>query len=97
MIGREGGKRCRAAKKDSPKCRLTISSGERTAVRFMREGQRSSISMYVDISRNCAADGKAACPTAASDATWAPANVGLGLRKGRNSSAMRAGSTGHRL
>jgi len=45
--------------------------------------------MYVDISRNCAVDGKADCPKAAGDSTWAPAKVGLGLRKGRNSSAMR--------
>src|SRR5216684_2406978 len=97
MIGREGGKRCRAAKKDSPKCRPTISSGERTAVRLMREFQRSNISMYVDICCDCTADGKAGCPRDEGDSTWVPAKVGLGLRKGLNSSAMRAGSTGSRL
>ena len=43
-------------KSDSPKWRVTISSGLRTAVRLMRAFQRSSISMYIDIDRNCAGD-----------------------------------------
>src|ERR1022692_931862 len=44
------GKRCVAAKRDSPKWRVTISSGLRMAVRLMRAFQRRSISTYIDIS-----------------------------------------------
>jgi len=44
------GKRWRAAKRDSPKWRVTIFSGSRMAVRLMRAFQRRSISIYVDIS-----------------------------------------------
>jgi hypothetical protein len=43
------GKRWRAKKKDSPKWRVTISSGWRMAVRLMRAFQRSNRSMYIDI------------------------------------------------
>src|ERR1700682_1356466 len=43
------GKRWRARKKDSPKWRVTISSGWRMEVRLMRAFQRSNRSMYVDI------------------------------------------------
>jgi len=43
------GKRWRAAKKDSPKWRVTISSSLRMAVRLTRAFQRSSRSIYVDI------------------------------------------------
>ena len=43
------GNRWRAANRDSPKWRVTISSGSRMAVRLMRAFQRRSISMYVDI------------------------------------------------
>src|SRR5579863_5963803 len=47
------GNRWRAAKRDSPKWRVTISSGSRIPVRLMREFQRRSISMYVDILESC--------------------------------------------
>src|ERR1700694_5244954 len=43
------GKRWRARKKDSPKWRVTISSGWRMAVRLIRAFQRSNRSMYIDI------------------------------------------------
>ena len=43
------GNRCWAAKRDSPKWRVTISSSLWMAVRLMRAFQRWSISMYVDI------------------------------------------------
>jgi len=43
------GNKWRAANRDSPKWRVTISSGSRMAVRLMREFQRRSTSMYVDI------------------------------------------------
>jgi len=42
-----------AAKRLSPKWRVTMSSGSRMAVRLMRAFQRSSISMYVDICWSC--------------------------------------------
>src|SRR5713226_4882805 len=48
-VVRAEGKRWRAANRDSPKWRVTIWSGSRTAVRLMRAFQRRSISMYVDI------------------------------------------------
>jgi hypothetical protein len=56
--GARGGERERfcAAKMDSPKCRVTICSGSRTAVRFSFRFQRSSISMYVDIFVSCASE-----------------------------------------
>jgi hypothetical protein len=43
------GNKRRAAKRLSPKWRVTISSGVRMAVRLKREFQRWSRSMYVDI------------------------------------------------
>ncbi len=43
------GNTCCAAKRLSPKWRVTISSSLRMAVRLMRAFQRRSISMYVDI------------------------------------------------
>src|SRR6266581_1643260 len=43
------GNSMRAANRDSPKWRVTMSSGSRKAVRLMRAVQRTSISMYVDI------------------------------------------------
>ena len=46
---RVSGNKWRAKKKDSPKWRVTISSGSRMAVRLMRAFQRSNRSMYVDI------------------------------------------------
>ena len=46
---RASGNKWRAKKKDSPKWRVTISSGSRIAVRLMRAFQRSNRSMYVDI------------------------------------------------
>jgi len=42
-------KRWWARKNDSPKWRVTISSGLRIAVRLMRAFQRSSKSMYIDV------------------------------------------------
>src|SRR5215475_12569439 len=45
--------KCRAAKSDSPKWRVAISSGVRMAVKLMRAFQRSSRSMYVDICSSC--------------------------------------------
>src|ERR1700739_2061003 len=50
----DAGNRLRAANKDSPKWRVTISSGLRTAVRLVRAFQRTSISTYIDIAESCA-------------------------------------------
>lgn len=47
--------RCEAAKKDSPKCRVTISSGSRTAVRFILRFHFRRRSTYIDIFCSCAA------------------------------------------
>src|SRR5207237_10365511 len=59
------GNRRRAANKDSPKWRVTISSGWRTAVRLMRAFPRRSISMYIDVDYNFEAERIAACPASA--------------------------------
>src|SRR5579863_8824382 len=71
------GKSWRAAKRDSPKWRVTISSGWRMAVRLMRAFQRSNRSMYVDIFCRSLVVSR-----------WSSA----GPRKGWSRSAMRAGS-----
>ena len=56
-IAEEGrGNRCWAAKRLSPKWRVTISSSSWIAVRLMRAFQRWSISMYVDIWFSCAGE-----------------------------------------
>jgi len=53
----EEGNRWRAKKKDSPKWRVTICCGSRTAVRLMRAFQRSNRSMYIDIFARCTSAG----------------------------------------
>jgi hypothetical protein len=68
------GKSWRAANRDSPKWRVTISSGWRTAVRLMRAFQRTSRLMYVDMLRRSLVV-----------SLWSLA----GPRKGWRSSAMR--------
>src|SRR5438309_6833435 len=59
------GNRRRAANKDSPKWRVRISSGWRTAGRFIWAFQRSSRLMYIDIDFNCEAERIAVCPASA--------------------------------
>ena len=76
------GKRLRAAKRDSPKWRVTISSSLWMAVRLMRAFQRINRSMYVDIlSRSLVV-------SRWSSSRWFWADP----RQGCNSSAMRCAS-----
>ncbi len=51
--GLAAGNRCCATNRDSPKWRVTISSGWRIAVRLTRTFQRKSISIYIDILCSC--------------------------------------------
>src|SRR5581483_4662969 len=51
--GEDGRKRRCAAKRDSPKCRVTTLSGSRTAVKLNLRFQRSNIAMYIDMLFNC--------------------------------------------
>src|SRR5271157_1726987 len=73
------GNKCWAAKRLSPKWRVTISSGSRIAVRLTRAFQRISRLMYVDIS---------------GIRSWVLGLRSLGPKNGSSSSAMRAGSIG---
>src|SRR5204863_7621420 len=59
------GNRRRAANKDSPKWRVTISSGSRTAVGLKRAFQRKSILIYNDIVSNLALERGAGRPASA--------------------------------
>src|SRR5450631_363688 len=86
----DSGHRWRAARMDSPKWRVTISSGSRTAVRLMRAFQRNSISIYIDIVLSWTGE--------STPASWADAALscargfGLSLKKGASNSAMRTSS-----
>ena len=84
-------KQVRAAKMDSPKWRVTISSGWRTAVRLIRAFQCSNISIYIDIYLSWVGESDSNVTRAFARRLLTSA-LGPSVRKGVNSSAMRASS-----